>query len=65
MRDMKERFGTMPTGSQIIVIESVNYTVVSHYTGKKDVDRVIREIAEKQALADMSDPVKKEEKIPA
>ena len=55
----------MPTGSQIIVIEGVNYTVVSHYTGKKDVDRVIREIAEKQALADMSDPVKKEEKIPA
>ena len=75
MQDMKERFGTMPTGSQIIVIEGVNYTVVSHYTGKKDVDRVIREIAEKkmpdlnaaekQALADMSDPVKKEEKIPA
>lgn len=65
MRDMKERFGAMPIGSQIIVIEGVNYTVVSHYTGKKDVDRVIREIAEKQALADMSDPVKKEEKIPA
>ena len=48
----------MPTGSQVIVIDGVNYTVVSHYTGKKDVDRVIREIAEKQALADMSDPVK-------
>ena len=65
MQDMKERFGAMPTGSQIIVIDGVNYTVVSHYTGKKDVDRVIREIAEKQALTDMSDPVKKEEKIPA
>ena len=65
MQDMKERFGAMPTGSQIIVIDGVNYTVVSHYTGKKDVDRVIREIAEKQALADMRDPVKKEEKIPA
>lgn len=65
MQDMKERFGAMPTGSQIIVIDGVNYTVVSHYTGKKDVDRVIREIAEKQALADMSDPVKKGEKIPA
>lgn len=45
MQDMKERFGAMPTGSQIIVIDGVNYTVVSHYTGKKDVDRVIREIA--------------------
>ena len=65
MQDMKERFGAMPTGSQIIVIEGVNYTVVSHCTGKEEVDRVIREIAEKQALADMRDPVKKEENIPA
>ena len=40
-------------------------TVVSHYTGGKDIDHVIRALAEKQALADMSDPVKKEEKIPA
>ncbi len=61
---MKERFGAMPTGSQIIVIEGVNYTVVSHYTGKKDVDRVIREIAEKQATAEMNSQVEKE-KIPA
>lgn len=65
MRDMKERFGAMPTGSQIIVIDGVNYTVVSHYTGGKDIDHVIRALAEKQATADMSDPVKKEEKIPA
>ena len=64
MQDMKERFGAMPTGSQIIVIEGVNYTVVSHYTGKKDVDRVIREIAEKQATAEMNSQVEKE-KIPA
>lgn len=65
MQDMKERFGAMPTSRDVIVIDGVSYAVVSHYTGKKDVDRVIREIAEKQALADMSDPVKKEEKIPA
>lgn len=65
MQDMKERFGAMPTGSQVIVIDGVNYTVVSHYTGGKDIDHVIRALAEKQALADMSDPVKKEEKIPA
>ena len=49
MQDMKERFGAMPTGSQIIVIEGVNYTVVSHYTGSKDIDDVIRTLAEKQA----------------
>ena len=65
MQDMKERFGTMPTGSQVIVIDGVNYTVVSHYTGGKDIDHVFRALAEKQAAADMSDPVKKEEKIPA
>jgi hypothetical protein len=64
MRDMKERFGAMPTGSQIIVIDGVNYTVVSHYTGGKDIDHVIRALAEKQATAEMNSQVEKE-KIPA
>lgn len=64
MRDMKERFGAMPTGSQVIVIDGVNYTVVSHYTGGKDIDRVIRALAEKQATAEMNSQVEKE-KIPA
>lgn len=64
MQDMKERFGTMPTGSQVIVIDGVNYTVVSHYTGGKDIDHVIRTLAEKQATAEMNSQVEKE-KIPA
>ena len=64
MRDMKERFDAMPTGSQIIVIDGVNYTVVSHYTGGKDIDHVIRALAEKQATAEMNSQVEKE-KIPA
>jgi len=64
MRDMKERFGAMPTGSQVIVIDGVNYTVVSHYTGGKDIDHVIRALAEKQATAEMNSQVEKE-KIPA
>lgn len=64
MQDMKERFGAMPTGSQVIVIEGVNYTVVSHYTGGKDIDHVIRALAEKQATAEMNSQVEKE-KIPA
>lgn len=64
MQDMKERFGAMPTGSQIIVIDGVNYTVVSHYTGRKDIDHVIRALAEKQATAEMNSQVEKE-KIPA
>lgn len=64
MRDMKERFGAMPTGSQVIVIDGVNYTVVSHYTGGKDIDHVIRAFAEKQATAEMNSQIEKE-KIPA
>ena len=64
MQDMKERFGDMPTGSQIIVIDGVNYTVVSHYTGGKDIDHVIRALAEKQATAEMNSQIEKE-KIPA
>lgn len=64
MQDMKERFGDMPTGSQVIVIDGVNYTVVSHYTGGKDIDHVIRALAEKQATAEMNSQVEKE-KIPA
>ena len=65
MQDMKERFSGMSTSSHVVVIDGVSYTVVSHYTGCKDVDRVIREIAEKQALADMSSQNRKEEKISA
>lgn len=57
---MKERFGAMPTGSQVIVIDGVNYTVVSHYTGGKDIDHVIRALAEKQATAEMNGQVEKE-----
>ena len=64
MQDMKERFGAMLTGSQVIVIDGVNYTVVSHYTGGKDIDHVIRALAEKQATAEMNSQVEKE-KIPA
>ena len=65
MQDMKERFSGMPTSSHVLVIDGISYTVVSHYTGCKDVDRVIREIAEKQALADMSSQNGKEEKTSA
>lgn len=50
----------MPTGSQVIVIDGVNYTVVSHYTGGKDIDHVIRALAEKQATAEMNGQVEKE-----
>lgn len=65
MQGMKERFSGMPTSSHVVVIDGIRYTVVSHYTGSKNVDHVIRKIAEKQALADMSSQNGKEEKISA
>ena len=65
MQGMKERFSGMPTSSHVVVIDGICYTVVSHYTGSKNVDHVIRKIAEKQALADMSSQNGKEEKISA
>ena len=61
---MKERFSGMPTSSHVVVIDGIRYTVVSHYTGGKDIDHVIRALAEKQATAEMNSQVKKE-KIPA
>ena len=65
MQGMKKRFSGMPTSSHVVVIDGIRYTVVSHYTGSKNVDHVIRKIAEKQALADMSSQNGKEEKISA
>lgn len=64
MQEMKEQFGGMPTSRDVIVIDGVSYTVVSHYTGGKDIDHVIRALAEKQATAEMNSQVEKE-KIPA
>ena len=64
MQEKQQKFNGMPTGSQVIVIDGVNYTVVSHYTGGKDIDHVIRALAEKQATAEMNSQIEKE-KIPA
>ena len=60
MQEMKEQFGGMPTSRDVIVIDGVNYTVVSHYTGGKDIDHVIRALAEKQATAEMNSQGEKE-----
>ncbi len=54
MQEMQAKFSSMPTSSNVVVIDGISYTVVSHYTGNKDVDKIIRDIAEKQALADMN-----------
>lgn len=62
---MKEKFSAMPTSSNVVVIDGISYTVVSHYTGKKDVNKVIRDIAEKQAMTDINSKNNTNEKISA
>lgn len=52
MKEMIERFEMMPVSRNTITVDGKKYIVVSHYTGKKDVDIVIRTLAEKQAYED-------------
>ena len=46
---MIEKFEMMPVSRNTITVDGKEYTVVSHYTGNKDVDTVIRTLAEKKA----------------
>ena len=46
---MIEKFEMMPVSRNTITVDGKKYTVISHYTGKKDVDTVIRRLAEKKA----------------
>ena len=49
MKEMIEKFEMMPISRNTITVDGKKYTVVSHYTGNKDVDTVIRTLAEKKA----------------
>ena len=49
LEEMMKKYDTMPTSTQIMQIDGTSYTVVSHYTGGKDIDEVIRMLAERQA----------------
>ncbi|MBR6051301.1 MAG: hypothetical protein IKP68_08895 [Clostridia bacterium] len=49
MKEMIEKFEMMPVSRSTITVDGKEYTVVSHYTGNKDVDTVIRTLAEKKA----------------
>lgn len=53
LEEMKKKYEMMPTESRITEIDGTSYNVVSHYTGEKDIDKVIRNLAEKQAYEDM------------
>ena len=53
LAQLSEEFANAPTSQREYMIDGRRYIVISHYTGKKDVNKVIREIAIKKAYADM------------
>lgn len=53
MKEMMKQAETKPTSKRIVTLNGTDYTVISHYTGNKDVDVVISELALKKAYAEM------------
>lgn len=53
LAEMRKEYMKMPITANTIKIDGVLYIVVSHFVGGKDIDVVIRELAEKQAYEDM------------
>ena len=53
LAEMREEYMNMPTTANTIEIDGVLYTVVSHFVGGKDIDAVVRDLAEKQAYEDL------------
>ena len=50
---MREEYMKKPVTANTIEIDGVLYTVVSHFIGGKDIDAVVRDLAERQAYEDM------------
>ena len=53
LAEMRKEYMNMPMTANTIKIDGVLYTVVSHYVGSKDLDVVVRALAEKQAYEDL------------
>ena len=49
-KELNEQYRDCPTQEQVYMIEGRKYIVVSHYTGKKDLDDVVYKNAYKQAM---------------
>lgn len=54
LEELRERFDDKPSEKNVYTVDGVAYTVVSHYTGEKDINEVIGRLAAEQAYADMS-----------
>ena len=51
--ELKEKYKAAPVSNQVIQIDGISYTVVSHYAGDKDINKVVRNIALSKAYEDM------------
>jgi len=54
LNEMNRQYETTPVSNQEYCIDKTKFLVVSHYTGGKDVDEVLNDIAIRQAYADMA-----------
>ncbi len=53
LAEMREEYMSMPITANTIEIDGVLYIVVSHLVGGKDINVVVRDLAERQAYEDM------------
>ncbi len=53
LTELKEMYSSAPVSSQVLQIDGISYTVVSHYAGDKDINKVVRSIAFNKAYEDM------------
>lgn len=49
LEELRKRFEEKPSSKSVYTVGGIAYTVVSHYTGEKDIDEVIGRMAAEQA----------------
>lgn len=53
LAEMRKEYMSMPITANTLEVDGVLYTVVSHFVGSKNIDAVVRDLAERQAYEDM------------
>lgn len=53
LEELRKRFDEKPSSKSVYTVNGIAYTVVSHYTGEKEIDEVIERMAAEQAYADL------------
>lgn len=53
LEELRKRFEEKPSSKSVYTVDGIAYTVVSHYTGEKEIDEVIERMAAEQAYADL------------